>query len=163
MNAVPASERGQASGARATTMNAGQLLSIGIFFSLMIVGLAATLPQAMEQQLIAQHVPAAVAHQVAQEPPVASLFAAFLGYNPMGGLIPANVLQALPAGSADTITGGASSRASSPGRSCTASRSPSPSRSFSTCCRRSPRGSAARNTSTTRDRRRRELGHAPAE
>ncbi len=107
MNAVPANERGQASGARATTMNAGQLLSIGIFFSLMIVGLAATLPQTMAEQLIAQHVPAAVAHQVAQEPPVASLFAAFLGYNPMDRLIPADVLNALPAGSADTITGGA--------------------------------------------------------
>jgi MFS family permease len=106
MNAVPPGERGQASGARATTMNAGQLLSIGVFFSLMIVGLANTLPQAMQSQLTAQHVPAAIAAQVGAEPPVASLFAAFLGYNPMGKLIPPGVLNAIPPENAAIITGG---------------------------------------------------------
>jgi MFS family permease len=105
MNSIPASERGQASGMRATTVNAGMVLSIGIFFSLMIVGLASTLPQTMQQRLVEQHVPAAIAHQVASEPPVASLFAAFLGYNPMAKLIPANVLSSLPADNAATITG----------------------------------------------------------
>jgi MFS family permease len=105
MNSVPARERGQASGMRATTTNAGQVLSIGLFFSLMIVGLAASLPQSMEAGLLAQHVPEAVAHQIANMPPVASLFAAFLGYNPMGELIPANVLHALPQQSIDTLTG----------------------------------------------------------
>lgn len=107
MNSVPARERGQAAGMRATTMNAGMVLSIGIFFSLMIAGLATTLPQVMEARLIAQHVPANVAHQVASAPPVASLFAAFLGYNPMGELIPPAVLHALPAANAATIIGGA--------------------------------------------------------
>lgn len=96
MNSVPATERGQASGMRATTMNAGMVLSIGIFFSLMIVGLSSTLPQAMSSQLEQQHVPASVAQQVASAPPVASLFAAFLGYNPMAHLVPAPVLHALP-------------------------------------------------------------------
>ncbi|MDQ0473375.1 MFS transporter [Labrys wisconsinensis] len=72
MNAVPARERGQASGVRATTLNAGQVLSIGIFFSLMILGLAWTLPGVMETRLIAQGMPAAVAHQVAAAPPVAT-------------------------------------------------------------------------------------------
>ena len=105
MNAVPAQERGQASGIRATTTNAGQVLSIGVFFSLMLAGLAATLPQSMEAGLLAEHVPPAVAHQVAGTPPVASLFAAFLGYNPMGELIPAEVLQALPAANAAALTG----------------------------------------------------------
>jgi len=105
MNAVPARERGQASGVRATTTNAGQVLSIGLFFSLMLIGLAANLPQAMEAGLIAQHVPAAVAHHVASLPPVSSLFAAFLGYNPMSELIPANVLAALPQANAATLTG----------------------------------------------------------
>jgi MFS family permease len=105
MNAVPAHERGQASGVRATCMNAGQVLSIGLFFSLMLFGLAATLPQSMEAGLLAEHVPAAVAHQVAATPPVASLFAAFLGYNPMGELIPADVLHALPAASVAVLTG----------------------------------------------------------
>ncbi|UCI30639.1 MFS transporter [Mesorhizobium sp. B4-1-4] len=105
MNSVPARERGQASGMRATTTNAGQVLSIGLFFSLMILGLAASLPQSMEAGLLAQHVPEAVAHQIANMPPVASLFAAFLGYNPMGELIPTDVLHALPQQSIDTLTG----------------------------------------------------------
>ncbi len=106
MNAVPPNERGQASGARAMTMNTGQLLSIGIFFSLMIIGLAQTLPHTMRTALVAAHVPVDVAAKVAGSPPVASLFAAFLGYNPMGRLIPADVLKALPSADAATITGG---------------------------------------------------------
>jgi MFS family permease len=105
MNSVPPRERGQASGVRATASNAGQVLSIGVFFSLMLVGLAATLPSSMEAGLLAEHVPAAVAHQVATTPPVASLFAAFLGYNPMGELIPADVLRSLPAESVAALTG----------------------------------------------------------
>ena len=90
---------------RATATNAGQVISIGLFFSLMLAGLAATLPQSMEAGLLAEHVPPAIAHQVAATPPVASLFAAFLGYNPMGELIPADVLHALPAQSVATLTG----------------------------------------------------------
>jgi MFS family permease len=105
MNSVPRRERGQASGMRATTTNAGQVLSIGLFFSLMLAGLAQELPQSMEAGLLAQHVPADIAHQVAATPPVASLFAAFLGYNPMGELIPASVLQSLPADSVAVLTG----------------------------------------------------------
>ncbi|HEX5448404.1 MAG TPA: MFS transporter, partial [Candidatus Saccharimonadales bacterium] len=76
MNAVPATERGQASGMRATTMNAGMVLSIGVFFSLIIIGLSSTLPQTMSSRLISQNVPPVVAHQVASAPPVGSLFAA---------------------------------------------------------------------------------------
>jgi MFS family permease len=105
MNAVPANERGQASGVRATSMNAGQVLSIGVFFTLMIIGLAISLPQSMEAGLLAQGLPQAVATQVANLPPVASLFAAFLGYNPMGQLIPADALHALTADQQAVITG----------------------------------------------------------
>ncbi|MDE1993287.1 MAG: MFS transporter [Rhizobiaceae bacterium] len=105
MNSVPKRERGQASGMRATTTNAGQVLSIGLFFSLMLVGLAQELPQSMEAGLLAEHVPAEIAHQVAATPPVASLFAAFLGYNPMGELIPPTVLQSLPPESVAALTG----------------------------------------------------------
>lgn len=105
MNAVPGAERGQASGIRATAMNAGQVLSIGVFFTLMIIGLAISLPGAMEQALIGQGLAADIATRVASAPPVASLFAAFLGYNPMGELVPASALAALPADAAATITG----------------------------------------------------------
>jgi len=105
MNDVPGSERGQAAGIRATAMNAGQVLSIGIFFSLMILGLAISLPSSMEQHLIAEGLPADIATQVASAPPVASLFAAFLGFNPMGELIPADALAALDPVHAAIITG----------------------------------------------------------
>jgi MFS family permease len=105
MNAVPAAERGQASGIRATAMNAGQVLSIGVFFTLMIIGLSLALPAAMEAHLVAQGLPQAIARQVAGEPPVASLFAAFLGYNPMGELIPHAALVALTPAQQATITG----------------------------------------------------------
>jgi len=105
MNAVPANERGQASGIRTTFINAGQVLSIGVFFSLMIIGLAGTLPSTMSASLIREGVPAPVARQAASEPPVASLFAAFLGYNPMQQLLPKSVLASLPPQQAAAITG----------------------------------------------------------
>jgi MFS family permease len=105
MNAAPAKERGQASGVRATMLNTGQVLSIGIFFSLMIAGLAWKLPEALEARLVSQGLSQAVAAQAAHAPPVASLFAAFLGYNPMAQLVPASALHALPAAQATAITG----------------------------------------------------------
>lgn len=105
MNDVPAAERGQASGIRATAMNAGQVLSIGIFFTLMILGLAISLPAAMQSALVGQGVAADVAARVASAPPVASLFAAFLGYNPMGELVPDSVLSALAPAQSAMITG----------------------------------------------------------
>jgi MFS family permease len=105
MSSVPAAERGAASGVRATFFNAGSSLSIGIFFSLMIVGLANTLPSAMSSGLQEQGVSASVAHEVANLPPVGSLFAAFLGYNPIAELLaPSGALQQ-PGVNADVLTG----------------------------------------------------------
>lgn len=105
MSSVPAAERGAASGVRATFFNAGSSLSIGIFFSLMIVGLANTLPGALTSGLQAQGVSADVAQQVADLPPVGSLFAAFLGYNPIAELLePYHALQQ-PGVNADVLTG----------------------------------------------------------
>jgi MFS family permease len=105
MNAVPPEQRGAASGMRATFMNTGFVLSISIFFSLMIVGLASTLPHAMFFGLTAQGVPAAVAHRVAGLPPVGTLFAAFLGYNPIGILLGPHVLAGIGPAHAATVTG----------------------------------------------------------
>ncbi len=105
MNSVPARERGAASGMRATFMNSGTLLSIGMFFSLMIAGLAATLPHTMGAGLTAQGVPAPVATGIANLPPVGSLFAAFLGYNPMRTLLPPSVLGSLAPAHASYLTG----------------------------------------------------------
>ncbi|GAA3521274.1 MFS transporter [Actinocatenispora rupis] len=87
MGAVPANQRGAAAGMRGTFMNSGSALSIGVFFSLMIVGLAAKLPQALTTGLTQQGVDPAVAAKAGQLPPVGSLFAAFLGYNPIKTLL----------------------------------------------------------------------------
>jgi MFS family permease len=106
MNSVPARQRGAASGMRMTAMNAGQALSIGIFFSLMVVGLSGTLPGALTSGLQSQGVPTAVAHNIGSIPPVGILFAAFLGYNPIASLLgPSGVLHTLPKGNVDTLTG----------------------------------------------------------
>jgi MFS family permease len=105
MSSVPAEERGAASGVRATFFNAGSSLSIGIFFSLMIIGLANTLPSALSGGLQAQGVSPQVAHEVANTPPVGSLFAAFLGYNPIAELLaPSHALQQ-PGVNANVLTG----------------------------------------------------------
>jgi MFS family permease len=105
MSSVPAAQRGAASGVRATFFNAGSSLSIGIFFSLMIVGLSNSLPSALSSGLQAQGVSAAVAHEVANTPPVGSLFAAFLGYNPIGELLAPSGALAAPGVNAEVLTG----------------------------------------------------------
>src|SRR5205085_2982128 len=87
MNSVPAGQRGAASGMRATFQNTGMVLSIGVFFSLMIVGLSSSLPASMSAGLDANGVAPATAEHIAHLPPVGSLFAAFLGYNPVENLL----------------------------------------------------------------------------
>ena len=87
MSSVPARHRGVASGMRSTFQNSGMSLSIGVFFSLMIVGLAATLPRTLSAGLRAQGVPPHVATQVSHLPPVSTVFAALLGFNPVQHLL----------------------------------------------------------------------------
>ncbi len=87
MNSVPADQRGSAAGIQAAFLNTGMVLSIGVFFSLMIVGLTHALPAKMMSGLSAHGVPLAQAHAVASVPAVASLFSSFLGYNPLASLL----------------------------------------------------------------------------
>jgi hypothetical protein len=90
----------------ATFQNSGFVLSIGVFFSLMIAGLAGSLPATLTHGLTRQGVPLAIAHQIGSLPPVGSLFAAFLGYNPVHTLLaPTSVLARLPPGHVATLTG----------------------------------------------------------
>jgi MFS family permease len=105
MNSAPAGQRGAASGMLSTFQNSGMLLSIGVFFSLMIAGLASTLPRTLSAGLTSQGVPGAVAHRVAGLPPVGSLFSAFLGYNPIQQMVGQPVLSKLPPSHAATLTG----------------------------------------------------------
>jgi MFS family permease len=104
MNAVPADRRGVASGMLSTFQNAGMNLSIGLFFSLMVAGLGASLPSTLTRGLTAQGVSAVAAARIAHLPPVGSLFAAFLGYNPMQELLGPQLAQ-LPADRAAYLTG----------------------------------------------------------
>ncbi|WP_243279837.1 MFS transporter [Streptomyces griseofuscus] len=105
MGSVPVKYRGVASGMRSTFQNSGTALSIGVFFSLMVSGLAATLPKTLSSGLAAHGVPAATAHQVASLPPVSTLFATFLGNNPIGHLLAGGTLDQLTAAQRATLTG----------------------------------------------------------
>src|SRR5271154_5327805 len=105
MNSLPAGDRGAGGGMNQTFQNSAQVLSIGIFFSLMIIGLSATLPATMFAGLRAHGVPFATAHAAAHLPPVSILFAAFLGYNPIEHLLGPHALAALPLHSRLTLTG----------------------------------------------------------
>jgi MFS family permease len=105
MNAVPADQRGVASGIRATFQNRGMVLSIGVFFSLLVAGLSHSLPGALHAGLSAQGVPDQAVAAVAAVPPVSLMFAAFLGSNPIAQLLnAAGVLHSLPPHTVATLT-----------------------------------------------------------
>jgi MFS family permease len=106
MSSVPAYDRGAASGMRSTFQNSGMSLSIGVFFSLLIAGLANTLPRTLAAGLTSQGVPLATATTISHLPPVSVVFSAMLGYNPVQNLLgPTGVLSKLPAANAARLTG----------------------------------------------------------
>ena len=105
MNSLPPGDRGAGGGMNQTFQNSAQVLSVGIFFSLMILGLAGSLPEAMASGLHAHGVSAADAMRISHAPPVSVLFAAFLGYNPIQHLAGAHVLGTLSAHNAAIVTG----------------------------------------------------------
>ncbi len=103
MNALPSEHRGSGSGMRATFQNSASMLSMGVFFTIVIIGLSHRLPGVLDSGLRAAGLPTPVAAGIAHLPPTAALFAAFLGYNPMGSLLPHTVLSALPRASAANL------------------------------------------------------------
>jgi len=105
MNSLPSGDRGAGGGMNQTFQNSAQVLSIGIFFTLMILGLSSTLPHALSGGLQAHGLSASTAQRVARLPPVSILFAAFLGYNPIQHLVGAHALSSLSAGAQATLTG----------------------------------------------------------
>jgi MFS family permease len=105
MNSLPPEHRGAGGAMNQTFQNSAQVLSIGIFFTLMIIGLSATLPHTLAAGLQANGVDPATAHDIGQLPPVSILFAAFLGYNPVQHLVGPHVLGALPHHSQVVLTG----------------------------------------------------------
>jgi MFS family permease len=105
MNSLPATDRGAGGGMNQTFQNSAQVLSIGIFFTLMIFGLSSSLPSALTAGLKAHGVAAATAASVAHLPPVSILFAAFLGYNPIQHLVGAHALSGLTAANHAALVG----------------------------------------------------------
>ncbi len=95
MNSLPAEHRGAGSGMNTTFQNSAQVFSIGIFFSLIIVGLSTTLSGSLYAGLVQHGVAPSTAAQAAHLPPVTTLFAAFLGYNPIQHLVGASALAQL--------------------------------------------------------------------
>jgi MFS family permease len=95
MNSLPKQHRGVGAGMNSTFQNSAQVLSIGIFFTLMIIGLSSTLPGALYHGLIAHGVPKTAAQRAAGLPPVTSLFSAFLGFSPVQHLLGTHVLSHL--------------------------------------------------------------------
>ncbi len=105
MNSLPAEHRGSGSGMNTTFQNSAQVLSIGIFFTLMIVGLSASLPQSLYHGLVAHGVSPAAATKASHLPPVSTLFAAFLGYNPVQHLLGSHVLSQIPPAQQAVLSG----------------------------------------------------------
>ena len=106
MNSLPPDQRGQGSGMGATTMNAAMVLSMGIFFTLIIVDIAGYLPSALYHGLTAHGVPSGAARKVANLPPTSSVFASFLGYHPIKNLLgPSGALSRLPHAQVLFLTG----------------------------------------------------------
>jgi MFS family permease len=106
MNSLPAAERGVGSGMATTFQNSATVLSMGIFFTVITLGLAQSLPSALFDGLRAQGVPSASAHQIASLPPIGVLFASFLGYNPIQHLLgPSGVLSHLRPSQLAYLTG----------------------------------------------------------
>jgi MFS family permease len=105
MNSLPRADRGAGGGMNQTFQNSAQVISVGIFFTLLVIGLASTLPSTLAQGLEAHGVGHAAAHRAGQTPPISVLFAAFLGYNPIQHLVGAEVLHSLPAHAQAALAG----------------------------------------------------------
>jgi MFS family permease len=105
MNSVPPEDRGVSSGMRATFQNTANSLSITLIFTVVTIGLAASLPKTLFQGLTQAGISATNASMVAHLPPTAALFAAFLGYNPLATILPAQIIKALPSAAQAELLG----------------------------------------------------------
>ncbi|MGA2530294.1 MAG: MFS transporter [Acidimicrobiales bacterium] len=106
MNSLPPEQRGAGAGMLNTFQNSATVLSMGLFFTIVTLGLAADLPKHLYRGLIAAGVAPGPAHLVAGEPPIGSLFSAFLGFNPVKELLgPTGALKSLSAHQSAYVTG----------------------------------------------------------
>jgi hypothetical protein len=89
------------------------MLSMGVFFTVVIVGIQGALPGAIHESFASlgssQITPALqhLADQLSNMPPTNALFSAFLGYNPMGSILSAidpSIVSAIPKQIVTTLT-----------------------------------------------------------
>jgi MFS family permease len=106
MNSLPPDQCGAGAGMLSTFQNSATVLSMGLFFTIVTLGLAADLPTHLFRGLTAAGVPTGPARLVANQPPISSLFSAFLGFNPVKELLgPTGALAHLSASQAAYVTG----------------------------------------------------------
>jgi len=105
MNSLPADQRGGGAGMLNTFQNSAAVLSIGVFFTIITLGLAGSLPSALSSGLAAHGVPAAEAHALSGLPPIGLLFASFLGFNPIQQLLPSASAAHVTAAQYSQLTG----------------------------------------------------------
>jgi len=86
MNSAPPEHRGAASGMRATLQNVGQTASTAVFFTIVLSALSNGLPTALSSA-VTNAGAAQLAPVFTNIPPTGALFAAFLGYNPVGAIL----------------------------------------------------------------------------
>lgn len=107
MNSVPAQDRGVASGMQYTIMNTAFTISMGIFFTIVIVGISQRFPEEITSSLTSIGA-SQLAPLFNQIPPTGALFSAFLGYNPMGTMLQSlhqSTVSMIPPQIVTTITG----------------------------------------------------------
>jgi MFS family permease len=107
MSSVPGKDRGVASGMRATLQNIGQTISLAIFFTIVLAALSTSLPGALSGAVESAGAPQ-LSSYFSNISPTGALFAAFLGYNPVGAILnalPPSVVGAIPSATVTTLTG----------------------------------------------------------
>lgn len=107
MNSVPAQDRGVASGMQYTIMNTAFTISMGIFFTIVIVGISQRFPEEITSSFTSIGA-SQLAPLFNQIPPTGALFSAFLGYNPVGTMLqslPQQTVNMIPQQIITTITG----------------------------------------------------------
>ena len=107
MNSVPAEHRGSASGMRSTMQNTGSVIGLSILFTLVLLVLSRDLPSSLAAAASQTGAPQ-LSSALTQIPPTAAIFAAFLGYNPMGTVLnqlPSNLRNSLSPQTVAVLTG----------------------------------------------------------
>jgi MFS family permease len=107
MLSVPSQDRGVASGMISTLKNTANMASMGVFFTVVIMGITLKFPEAMTASLTSigatQLVPV-----LSNIPPTSALFSAFLGYNPVSTILsslPGSTVASIPPSTLSTLTG----------------------------------------------------------